>query len=65
MRSIACLLLLGSLAGCVAPEEPPPPRRTATTVSKPAVSTADFEDAPRPNRKMGAPSNDSIIRMGR
>ena len=65
MKPIVFLLLLGALAGCVAPEEPPPPRRSATTVNKPAISTADFEDAPRPNRKMGAPGSDSIIRMGR
>ena len=54
------------LAGCVAPEEPAP-----TRVSRPAApaisepSTAKFEDAPMPNRKLGAPTNDSVIRIQR
>lgn len=65
MMRLICLLLAGVVAGCVAPEAPPPPRPKPSAAAKPAVSTADFEDAPRPNRKMGAPSGDSIIKMGR
>ncbi len=51
------------LAGCVAPEAPPAPRTSSAVETKPAVSTAGYEDAPLPNRKLGSPSSESIIRV--
>lgn len=52
------------LAGCVAPEQPPP-KHIAVSATRPVPSGAAFEDAPLPNRKVGGPTNDSIIRMAR
>lgn len=65
MRRLVCLCILSFMTGCVAPETPPAPRKSAVKVDSPTTSTANFEDAPRPNRKIGASGNDSIIRMAR
>ena len=61
---ISSALFLG-LTACVAPEEAPVARRMTPAASRPALSNANFEDAPLPNRKMGAPTNDSVIRLAR
>jgi hypothetical protein len=65
VRLLAALTGLGVvLAGCVAPEEPAPPQ--ASRLATPAASqpsTAKFEEAPVPNRKVGGPTGDSVIRV--
>ena len=63
MKRLFCLFLAVGLAGCVAPEAPPPPHVSPAAASKPAISTAGYEDAPLPNRKMGTSSGDSVIRV--
>ena len=65
MRRLVCLCLLSFVTGCVAPEAAPTPRKNTVKVDSPTTSTANFEDAPRPNRKIGASANDSIIRLAR
>ncbi len=65
IERLACVGLAAALAGCVAPEAPPPPRITPSAATKPAVSTAGYEDAPLPNRKMGMPNADSVIKVAR
>lgn len=64
MKLPVCLALVVAMGGCVAPEEAPAPRMN-TTIAKPAVSTAGFEDAPLPDRKMKPPTGDSIIRLAK
>lgn len=65
LKGPVCLGLAIALAGCVAPEAPPAPRVSPSAANKPAISTAGYEDAPVANRKVGAPTSDSIIRVGR
>ena len=56
--------LVAALTGCVAPEEPAPPRvNHSAAAAAPAPAGSKLEDAPIPNRKMGAPAGDSIIRV--
>lgn len=66
-RLLPALAGLGMvLAGCVAPEEPAPPQVSRPAAPSPSEpSTAKFEDAPIPNRKLGAPTGDSVIRIQR
>ena len=64
LKRPVCLGLAMALAGCVAPEAPPAPKVSPSAASKPTISTAGYEDAPIANRKMGAPTSDSIIRIG-
>lgn len=52
------------LAGCVAPEAPPP-KHIVPPPARPVASGVTFEDAPLPNRKVGGPTNDSVIRLAR
>ena len=63
IRGPVCLCLILAAAGCVAPEAPPAPRINPSAAAKPAVSTAGYEDAPLPNRKLGAPGAESVIRV--
>lgn len=63
IRNSVCLYLAVALIGCVAPEDPPAPRQSPSAATKPAVSTAGYEDAPLPNRKLGAPAPDTVIRI--
>ena len=64
LKRPACLCLAIALAGCVAPEAPPAPRISPSAANKPAISTSGYEDAPVANRKLGAPTSDSLIRIG-
>ena len=61
MRLVPAALLL-TLAACVAPEQPDPPKlvRTAPAVD---TSSATYEAAPTPNRRIGRPTGDEIIRI--
>jgi hypothetical protein len=63
IKKLACLCSIVMLAGCIAPEAPPAPRVSPAAAEKPAVSTAGYEDAPLPNRQLGAPKQDSVIRV--
>lgn len=64
VRVLGVAALGVTLAGCVAPEEPVAPAANRSAASAaPAPSSAKLEDAPVPNRKMGAPAGDSIIRI--
>ena len=65
MKRSACLVFAVALTGCVAPEAPPPPHVSPSAASKPGISTAGYEDAPLPNRKLGSSSGDSVIRVAR
>jgi hypothetical protein len=62
----ALLLTIGlALAGCVAPEEPAPAVRHAPAASAgtTAAPQAGLEPAPIPNRRMGPPTSDSVVRI--
>ncbi len=61
LRPIAAALAL-SLAGCIAPEEPEPPKLVRPAVTS-APSSANFEAAPTPNRGLGRPAIDDVIRV--
>jgi hypothetical protein len=65
IKGPVCLCVLVALAGCVAPEAPPAPRINPSAAARPALSTAGYEDAPLPNRKLGAASTESVIRVAR
>lgn len=55
-------IVLLSLAGCVAPEEPEPPRYVAPAAPAP-VDTTRYEAAPIPNAHVARP-NDSVVKLG-
>jgi hypothetical protein len=58
---IACgLTLLALLAGCVAPEEPKPVRQAAPAVVPSTPPRANLEDAPIPNRRLRAPTDNTV-----
>ena len=63
LKMPVCLCLAVAMTGCVAPEAPPTPRPSPAAAAKPAISTAGYEDAPLPNRKLGTPAADSVIRI--
>ena len=64
IKGAVCLCLMVTVAGCVAPEAPPAPR-VSPSAARPAISTAGYEDAPLPNRKMATPTPDGVIRVAR
>ena len=65
IKRLVCFALAAVTAGCVAPEAPPGQRLTPSVATKPAISAASYEDAPLPNRKMGTPNADSVIKVAR
>lgn len=67
MKAIALAFgMCMALSGCVAPEEPDRPSvARAAPVPSPAASSTQFEAAPRPNRAIGRPAGDEIIRVAK